>query len=885
MVKGVGLKEDMPDIVQVERKHSRPDFKTLTTRRFQEFNEDLSKVGREAFGFLSHYGTLAPLLSRSDHGRSVKMFFETFASDLLRLGWQACEFMRFYATLATSGIVIQKPQENVFKVGQKFVSDFIWELSGLLTQSVRFILHFTTLRFIRIDGEETVERGVIKTLEVASVTHMEGSSKYSASSADKSTKEVDSRSPNTPALSRHPSHFTSSNISMKTSLGEEPLSPLPSTSPMNDSGESSQPGFSKDPEIPSPRMSSTEGPRDRGGLVSGLTSFSTATKNFVAGFLHDVYKLHKYGGHFLVSFLPTRKQLKTSALFQIIFAKDVSALFVYVFRFTVYYLFYPYPLRLLKAFQTWGGLRVASDALALIIKAVMGIFSLGRTIFRILFIAREDEEVVDSNEPDEKAETAKSEHEKDLTDIKIDPEDLKGIEFKPGKPAIKKLQLPRKEAPNSEPKLAKRVKIPPVGKTIDIEGDEFEHEMLEIAKSSEVNSRLKPSDQDMGTRMDYSTEEDDSAYNSVRAAQKKKMWEGYDEEVQKRRMKETRDGESQTAMSEPEPPPPPPPPQLPRRKEKSFTDAGTDPAPPPPPQYVTELDLMSGRRNKSRHSSGAAGFYSSDELSECSDLMPDTECFGVHEQSPQPQQRRPASWAESAAARRSEAAPAPIARSSSSVSVSRGPEGRSTLELSIPLNVSAVGASEGRDAFSTAIHEATQAFERSLVEAAENFSHNLAALRGYEGTEQSAAAAGEGGLKRSLSEHYLPAVAVPDFAEAAFDAIRRAQRMRQVEEMSEQRARHLESVGGGGGGAEKGGRRRTFETRKIEVGDLPSAYRPSIGFRARSSSVGGDVLHSSLLVQESRYRDAQKGFFKKCVNLASALASSARFTPEVIKKR
>ena len=72
--------------------------------------------------------------------------------------------------------------------------------------------------------------------------------------------------------------------------------------------------------------------------------------------------------------------------------------------------------------------------------------------------------------------------------------------------------------------------------------------------------------------------------------------------------------------------------------------------------------------------------------------------------------------------------------------------------------------------------------------------------------------------------------------------------------MSEQRARHLESVGGG---AEKG-RKRTFETRKIEVGDLASAYRPSIGFRARSASVGGDVLHSSLLVQETRYSVAQK---------------------------
>ena len=158
--------------------------------------------------------------------------------------------------------------------------------------------------------------------------------------------------------------------------------------------------------------------------------------------------------------------------------------------------------------------------------------------------------------------------------------------------------------------------------------------------------------------------------------------------------------------------------------------------------------------------------------------MPDTE----RERSPQPQlQRRPASWNESAAARQLEAASAsaaaPLARSSSSVSVSRGPEG-STLELSIPLNVSA--GSADRDAFSTAIREATQAFERSLVEAAENFSHNLAALRSYEAADHSEVAAGEGGLKRSLSEHYLPAVAVPDFAEAAFDAIRRAQRMRQV---------------------------------------------------------------------------------------------------------
>ena len=64
--------------------------------------------------------------------------------------------------------------------------------------------------------------------------------------------------------------------------------------------------------------------------------------------------------------------------------------------------------------------------------------------------------------------------------------------------------------------------------------------------------------------------------------------------------------------------------------------------------------------------------------------------------------------------------------------------------------------------------------------------------------------------------------------------------------MSEQRSRHLES--------EKG-RKKPFEVsqmRKIELGDLPSAYRPSIGFRARSASVGGDVLHSSLLVQEAR---------------------------------
>ena len=177
---------------------------------------------------------------------------------------------------------------------------------------------------------------------------------------------------------------------------------------------------------------------------------------------------------------------------------------------------------------------------------------------------------------------------------------------------------------------------------------------------------------------------------------------------------------------------------------------------------------------------------SSDDLSECSDLIPDTEGLGAQtrEQSPQPQMRRPVSWNESAAARRLEAAPqpaaAPLARSSSSVSVSRGPEG-SKLELSIPLQMSSGGSD--RDAFSMAIREATQAFERSLVEAAENFSHNLAALRSYEASDQSAeaaVAAGEGGLKRSLSEHYLPAVAVPDFAEAAFDAIRRAQRMREV---------------------------------------------------------------------------------------------------------
>ena len=43
--------------------------------------------------------------------------------------------------------------------------------------------------------------------------------------------------------------------------------------------------------------------------------------------------------------------------------------------------------------------------------------------------------------------------------------------------------------------------------------------------------------------------------------------------------------------------------------------------------------------------------------------------------------------------------------------------------------------------------------------------------------------------------------------------------------------------------------------RKIELGDLPSAYRPSIGFRARSASVGGDVLHSSVLVQEARWEE------------------------------
>ena len=64
-----------------------------------------------------------------------------------------------------------------------------------------------------------------------------------------------------------------------------------------------------------------------------------------------------------------------------------------------------------------------------------------------------------------------------------------------------------------------------------------------------------------------------------------------------------------------------------KAQEKSFTDAGTDPV----AHYGTDTELA-GRRNKSRHSSGAAattaGFYSSDDMSECSDLMPDHEQVG-----------------------------------------------------------------------------------------------------------------------------------------------------------------------------------------------------------------------------------------------------------------
>merc|ERR1719322_644461 len=90
-VRGAGLKGDMPDIVQVERKQSGLGFKTLTTRRFQEFKEDLSKLGGEAIGFLCHYGSLSPLLSRSEQGRAVKQFCKTFVSDLLRLGRQTAE--------------------------------------------------------------------------------------------------------------------------------------------------------------------------------------------------------------------------------------------------------------------------------------------------------------------------------------------------------------------------------------------------------------------------------------------------------------------------------------------------------------------------------------------------------------------------------------------------------------------------------------------------------------------------------------------------------------------------------------------------------------------------------------------------------------------------
>ena len=574
-VKNIGLKEAMPDIVQVERKHSRLDFKSLTTRRFQEFNEDLSKVGREAFGFLCHYGTLAPLLSRSERGRLVEMFCENFASDLMRLGRQAYEFMRFYATVLT-------PQENGFRVGQNFVCGFLLDLIGVFDQSVRFILLFVTLRFIRRnDCDKTAESGADKTRE----EEVEIMLSHFSSSPGK-----ESPSPNTTASSRHPSHFASSSVSMKTTTDAEQASGARSASPKHISVESSQPGFSKAEEIPSLKKSSTEDSQDSGGRFSKLTSAPSETKNFVVGFLRDIYKLHKYSGNFLVSFLPSLQQLKTSALFQVVFAKDISALFVYVVRFIAYYLFYPYPLRLLRALKSMGGLRMALDAIKLTIKALTGLFSLFNTIIGVLFIARENEEVVDSKEQDEKAENTKSELVKDVPDIKLDPEDLKNIEFKPSKPAIKKLQQPKKEAPSPEPKVAKRVKIPPVSKTIDIEGAEFEHEMKEIAKSSaEIKSRT--SGQEKGTQKDGSSEEDDSA-----KSRKKGWW----------RKKDTRDGTSQTAaMSEPPPPKSSSPP--PKRRDKSFTDAGTDPA--PPPQYVTEPDLISGRRNKSRHSSGAAGFY------------------------------------------------------------------------------------------------------------------------------------------------------------------------------------------------------------------------------------------------------------------------------------
>ena len=582
-VKGAGLKGDMPDIVQVERKQSGLGFKTLTTRRFQEFNEDLFKLGGEAIGFLCHYGSMSPLLSRSEQGRAVKQFCKTFVSDLLRLGRQTVEFMRFFACQASSGYTIKN-----------FVGGFVWELSELLIQSVRFILHFITLRFVK-----SLEGGAIETSAVTTEVRRDVSSKGSL--------EIEGQGPTTSSISRYPTHFTSSPVSIKTAPDEAPLSHRLSTTGKDDSSQPSQPGFSKVAQTTlSARGSDAEvsHPPLKGRLVPGLASLPKATMNLVLGFLQDVLKLQKYGGRFLISFLPTLQQLKTSALFQVLFVKDISALLMYVFNFVVYYLFYPYPMRVLRAVKSCGVLTVVLGTVQLTLKGFVGLLNLVRSIFGVVLVAREVEEGVDSNERDEQDETASAEEDRDLPDIKLDPQDLKDIEFKPSKPAIKKLQIPRKEALNPEQKVAMRVKIPPVSKPIDIEGAEFEHEMLEIAKSSEVKSRPRQTDQDKGTR-----ERDEDGINARVAPRKRTTQEGSEEESRKKgwwRKKETRDGACQTAAM-PEPPPPPPRrPSPPKRREKSFTDAGTDPE--PQPQYVTDLDC-SGRRNKSRHSSGAAGFY------------------------------------------------------------------------------------------------------------------------------------------------------------------------------------------------------------------------------------------------------------------------------------
>ena len=619
---------EMPDIIRVERR--RLDFKTLVTRHVQEFNDDLSKLGREALGFLRLYGTAAPLLSRSEHGRAVKAFCATFASDLRCLGRQTCDFLLHYAALGSlsSGLVLQRPKENCYTVCQKFVCEFICELGELLLQSVRFAWHYSSLRFTRTRDEKPDERkGGARNENVTFATPVEGSSRCSTSSDSQSAS----------AFSRYPSQFTSSAISMKTSSEEISLSQISSQSPTNDSVDASQPSHFKEPGRPSYNMSLTR------GTIGLLPRLAVVTTNYVAGFCKDVLNLQKCGVDFLVSLLPTLQQLKTSAFFHVMFAKEMWALIVYVFKFIVYYLLYPYPVRLLKCFKSFGVPSMVFDALKFSLKAVLGIFTLGRTIFSILFIAREDE-VVDSNEQNEKA---KSEHEIDLPEIKVNPEDLKGIELKPAKPAIKKLQQLRNAASNSEPKHAKRVKIPsPSKKSSEPGDDEFEYERPEMAKESRnLPAGKSRSECESGNRRkrDYSTEEDDSAYNSVKAvgvrrkAAKQKSADSSDEEIHDRRKayynrKETRDGACQTGMgagvqasqlsqtsqmSQ----------TSSKAQEKSFTDAGTDPV----AHYGTDTELA-GRRNKSRHSSGAAattaGFYSSDDMSECSDLMPDHEQVG-----------------------------------------------------------------------------------------------------------------------------------------------------------------------------------------------------------------------------------------------------------------